>query len=286
MNKCEFHFFLMELDPGNVQCLKEIVDSQPIPERIKIHVKECDFANSLRQELDRFESTGTKLAPAFVFIDPFGYQIPIDLVQRLMKHPSCEVMVNFMSQPVARAVGDPSKASHLDTLFGSDTWKEVKGTDDFEMRKERLTSLYSEAVGAKWTTKLRLTGQTDYTLMHFTNHDEGRATMKRSVWAVTERLGKGGIGQLLMKDNPGQGLLLAPEPDLSSLVEALKDSYEGAKFLYPEVKSWLLRQDFIETHLHVVLSQGRKEGWLKTDYKKPFGPAIGEVPMTIERSLF
>ena len=248
---------------------------------MKVHVEQCDFAKRLRDELDRIEAAGKVMAPAFVFVDPFGYQIPLDLVRRLMGHPSCEVMMTFMSQPVARAVNDNTKSGLLDALYGSDAWCETRDIDDFEARKERLLVLYQQAVGAKWTTKLRLTGQTDYTLMHFTNHDEGRATMKRTLWAVTEKLGKAGASQLLVKDNPGQGTLIEDDPDLSPLANQLRLDFSGRAFTRPELIPWLLPLDFLETHLNKVLTAGRKEMWLETEHKKVFGPSMGTIPMKI-----
>lgn len=279
--QCEFHFVLMEIEEEFAATLTELVGAGQSHPKVKVHVERCDFAKRLRMELDRMEATGKTMAPAFVFMDPFGYQIPLDLVRRVMQHRSCEVMMTFMAQPVARAVNDATKQGLLDTLYGSDVWRQARGIDDFEARKERLLVLYEQAVGAKWTTKLRLTGQTDYTLMHFTNHDEGRATMKRTLWAVTEKLGKAGASQLLVKDNPSQGTLIVVDPDLVPLGNQLRGDFLGRAFTYPELLTWLLELDFLETHLNKVLTAGRKEKWLVTEHKKAFGPSMGSIPMKI-----
>jgi len=281
LNRSEIHFYLMELKPEYVATLKEVVSTRSTHPNIRIHVDHCDFAAKLRSEIDRMKGTGMRMVPAFVFVDPFGYQIPLDLVKGILAFPSCEIMMNFMAQPVARAVRDATKAGLLNTLYGSDEWRRAEGISDFEAQKAELTRLYEQVVGAKWTTKLRLTDRTDYTLLHFTNNDEGRREMKKSVWAVTEKFGKGGAGHLLFRDNPEQGLLIELEPDLTSLREAFKDRFRGMSFKYADAAQWLLSQDFLDKHLHAVLNEGRKSGWLETDYKKPFGPAIGQTPMRV-----
>jgi len=284
VRRAQIYFYLMENDPANVSVLNAQVEKEPkIPEVI-INVVECDFATKFKQELDRMEATGKRLVPAFVFMDPFGYKIPMDLVRRVLKFPNCEVMVNFMAQPVARAVRDASKVSNLDVLYGSDVWRQALGVESFESQMQKVTDLYVSAVASKWTTKLRLTGQTDYTLLHFTNHDEGRATMKRSVWAITGKFGNPGVNQLLLRDNPDQGTLIALEPDLGPLSEALTRDFWGKSFTYNEALKWLLPLDYTTTHLHQVLTEGRRNKWLTTEHKKVFGPNIGETPMKIEGS--
>lgn len=271
----------MEIEDTHALKLAELVDAERKHPKVRVHVEKGDFSEKLRAVLDRMETTGKMMAPAFVFMDPFGYQIPLDLVRRVLRHPSCEVMLTFMAQPVARAVRDGNKDSLLDLLYGKDVWRSAKGVQDFDDQKGLLVTLYEQAVGARWTTKLRLTGQTDYTLMHFTNHPEGRATMKRTLWAITGKFGKAGARQLLVRDDPNQGTLIVVDPDLTSLESELKTAFWGRSFTYAEALTWLLPLDFVETHLHKALARGRRDGWLETEHKKSFGPSMGCIPMKI-----
>lgn len=281
LQHCEIHFVLMEIKEAYALKLTALANAERRHPNVTIRVEQVDFSKKLHAELDRMESTGKAMAPAFVFMDPFGYQIPIDLVRRVLKHPSCEVMLTFMAQPVARAVRDGNKDGLLDLLYGKDAWRSAKGVQDFEDQKGVLVTLYEQAVGARWSTKLRLTGQTDYTLMHFTNHPDGRATMKRTLWALTEKFGKAGASQLLVRDDPNQGTLIVVDPDLTPLEGKLKADFFGRCFTYAEALTWLLPLDFVETHLHKVLATGRRDGWLETEHKRSFGPSMGCIPMKI-----
>lgn len=281
LNRCEFHFYLMEKEPRNAAILRETVRQEAQHPKLKIHIEECDFSSKFKEELDTIETRGTGIAPAFVFIDPFGYWIPIDLIRRVLRFQSCEVMVTFMAQSVARATRDASKAENLNVLFGSDVWRQTLTTKSFEAQMEELVKLYQKVVGARWTTKLRLTGQTDYTLMHFTNHPEGRNTMKRSVWSVKGKYGKPGVDQLLIKDHPDQGTLITEVPDLSKFSSTFQADFYGRTFLYSQALEWLVDQDILDKHLHQILTEGRRDGWLETAHTKPFGPSIGNVPMKV-----
>ncbi len=271
----------MEKDPANLAALRESIGKEQTHPKIRVHLEECDFSKRFKEELDAIETRGKGIAPSFVFIDPFGYWIPIDLVRRVLKFPSCEVMVNLMAQPVTRAVRDHTKAENLNVLFGSEVWRQALGIESFSAQMEKLIELYVKSVGARWTTKLRLTGQTDYTLLHFTNHPEGRTTMKKAVWAITNKYGKPGSDQLLIKDNPDQGTLITPEPDLAPLSQTFQNDFFGKTFTRAKALDWLVEQDYLETHLHKVLTEGRKDGWLETSHRGLFGPSMGETSMTI-----
>jgi len=280
LRKCQVHFYLMELREEYAQSLeKEIRELAPHND-IKISVARCDFAQKLEEELRLCEMSGKAMPPSFVFMDPFNYKIPMKLVKGVLKHRSCEVIMNFMARNIAMAARDDSKKLLLDDLFGSDVWMQAKGVSDFDKQMESLVEIYKQAVGAKWTTKLRLTGQTDYTLMHFTNHDEGRVTMKTTIWALTGKYGKAGSEQLLVDDHPDQAILVSQEPNLNPLEQRLRNDFLGKSFSYGELEKWLLSVNFLAKHLHNVLVTGRTEGWLETKHKKAFGPAMRET-MTV-----
>lgn len=281
LRQAEIDFILMEQDPSNATSLVEVVRKLPKHPKVHVQVVEGDFHVHFKEGLDRIDERGNRLAPAFVFMDPYGYSIPMELVRRVLGHPNCEVMVNFMAQPVTRAVRDSSKAENLNRLYGSEVWRQAIGIACFHDQMERLIQLYVSQVGAKWNTKLRLTGQTDYTLIHFTNHDEGRATMKKAIWAVTGKYGKPGVDQLLFSDNPAQPTLISLEPDLAPLANKLRRCFAGKHFTYDDLQKWLLLLEFKDVHLNEVLKEGRQQKWLVTEHTRVFGPSMGQTPMMI-----
>jgi three-Cys-motif partner protein len=69
----------------------------PLPSRIRWEVICGRFDEHLSSTLDLIESQGKNLAPAFVFIDPFGFShTPFKTVKRILGNRRCEVLVNFM----------------------------------------------------------------------------------------------------------------------------------------------------------------------------------------------
>jgi three-Cys-motif partner protein len=68
----------------------------------------CEY---LEQQMDR-------LAPTFAFIDPFGWTgMPMQLIARLLNHPSCEVFINLMVGFINRFVTHPWQGGNMNELF-------------------------------------------------------------------------------------------------------------------------------------------------------------------------
>lgn len=284
LRQCKVVFTLMELNPEFFQNLKTCIGRINPPQGIKFDPVEGDFAQVMKKRLDSLEESGGHMAPAFVFVDPYGYSIPIELLHRVLSHPSCEVLVTFMADYAAMAMGDASKAGLLTTLFGTDEWQSYAALPGGQ-RTDAAIGLYERCMRAKWCTALRMSGQRDYALMHFTNEDRGREEIKRAVWAVSKKAGREGSFHLFRADDPQQFTLLDEGRNIDPLIAQFKRDFLNRTIFYPEMRQWLLATDYLDVHLHEALRRGRDvENWLKTTHRGRIGPAM-TASVTVEETL-
>jgi len=65
--------------------------------------KTSSLENILNKILNMIEKENRELAPAFVFIDPFGFSgIPLDIIERIMRNKRCEALITFMYEDIDR----------------------------------------------------------------------------------------------------------------------------------------------------------------------------------------
>ncbi len=156
----QVNFIFVEKDPARCNHLMTIIQKMRpnLPQKFKIVTVNQSFHNVMNSLLESIEETGTGLAATFTFIDPFGYTgIPLDVIARLMKYRSCEVLVTFSCDSINRWMEDPTKnASEFDGLFGTESWRDAKEMESGR-RVPFLISLYIEqlrdAGGAKYVLR-------------------------------------------------------------------------------------------------------------------------------------
>ena len=89
--------FIEELG-DRADLLSEIIASLSVPDNCQIELYGSEsFETAFERVLSAYNSQGQPLPPTFAFIDPFGYSdVPLSIVREILKHSSCEVLVNFM----------------------------------------------------------------------------------------------------------------------------------------------------------------------------------------------
>lgn len=223
LRSSEFIFHFIDAHEENVQALEaEIAALSPLPLGVKAGPPRCGDAFALVRDLlpELREST-----PAFVFVDPFGFRVPGQVLREVMKAGRVELFINLMWRELDMALRQGARREGLaelaDEVFDGPEWRDAINGDSSNERAEQAVDLLARKVGAKWATSVRMLGDngaTRYILLHLSNHDEGRDLMKECVWNVC-----GGF-VARKSDNPAQQLLITPEPDWSS------------------VKTWILEQ--------------------------------------------
>ena len=91
-----------------------------------MHVITGTFDETMTDIFNYLDEQKSKLAPAFVMIDPFGVKgTPMSVVRRLLKNPQCEIYFSLMYEWINRFKASPEFESHLDDLFGCEDWRDL-----------------------------------------------------------------------------------------------------------------------------------------------------------------
>ena len=186
----KFLFCFVEKNNDRAQTLQEIIDDIKRPEnfRVKIAAGET-FEAAFTELLDFYKNRNKRLPPTFAFIDPFGWAgTPFYIVKEIMKHPSCEVFVNFMYQEINRFIGLPDQEKNFDAFFGTEKWREGISIENPRHRNRFLHDLYmkqlSSVAGVKFVRSFEMRNQkdvTDYYLFYGTNNLLGLKKMKEAL---------------------------------------------------------------------------------------------------------
>ena len=140
----------------------------------------------------RDREEGSKLAPTFVFIDPFGWSgFTIKTLSRLLKYEKCEVLVTFMDGFEMRFLDESKENSHNE-LFASEEWKVARDLPGNE-RVIFLLNLFVKQLKSIGKVKyVRTFSMIDgkrhiYDLVFATNGLKGLEVMKEAMWKVDPR---------------------------------------------------------------------------------------------------
>src|SRR6266571_1095114 len=96
----EFVAIFIERDMGNyVNLRKTVLDEQSRCPDVKPEIIHGEFAKMIEEILDNVDKQGQALAPAFFFVDPFGFGgVPFKVIKRFMSKRRTEVFLTFMSR--------------------------------------------------------------------------------------------------------------------------------------------------------------------------------------------
>ena len=96
-----------------------------------------DFDKAINGILDKVSN----LAPTFVFVDPFGFKIRMETLERIMRIEKSEILLNFMFTRVNQFLSSPKIENTCSELFGCDDWKKCVSLNGSEREKCILESL-------------------------------------------------------------------------------------------------------------------------------------------------
>ncbi len=194
------------------------------------------------------------MAPAFIFVDPYGFNIPWSLLKKLMKFSHVELFVNVMWRELDMAIcqgpaADHGQASNLDEIFGCEDWQGLAKLDSPVERADEAARLLMERVGAKWRTHIRMMRGNKAVrcfLLHLTNHKQGRDLMKKCVWKACPD----GDFYILNSYNPNQLALIEREPDLGQLRSWVLEQLGSGAAKKENLQKALLPLPWLPKHLN------------------------------------
>ena len=184
-------FFFIEKDEERYQNLeRKIAELKPqLPNAFRIEKYCASFEEVFGDVLIKIEEPNARLAPSFVFIDPFGPTgFPMSLISRLAQQRRSEVLITFNYQSLNEwFLQDSRKHNYLDELYGSNVWRQALQIADPDQKESYLMEAYHKALESLgWKGRpfrmVNKQNQTQYYLFFATSHWEGMLAMKRAMW--------------------------------------------------------------------------------------------------------
>lgn len=265
LRDCEVGFYFIEHDEGNVSYLRsKIAELGDLPDGVVVDVSCSNCFDRLRQILNSLTESSGRIAPAFGFIDPYGFKIPHDIVRDLMAQQGMELFTNIiwreLDMGISQAIDQDSggMVDTLDSIFGGRKWRELSREVPHDLRADRAVEILRNEYGATWSTSIRMLGDnnvTRYILAHYTNKDSGRDLMKDCLWKACPD------GRFIARrsDNPEQFLLIEPTPDLSGLESWLDEHLVSGPIRWSELENDLKHTLWRKMHLWSIIRKRRRE---------------------------
>ena len=259
--RTKIRFVFVEEIGDRAAFLSETVASLRIPDNCQIELYGGEsFETAFGRVLDSYNIADQTLPPTFAFIDPFGYSdVPFSIVQRILRHSSCEILVNFMFEEINRFLSLSNQERNFDDLFGTSEWREGRRLAEPRNRKRFLHDLYfrqlRDSAGAEYVRSFEMRNikdRVDYYLFYATSSIVGLSRMKDAMWKVDES------GEFSFSDatDPKQAVLFGNEPRFDLLQRQLLDRFGGREASVEDVQQFVLEETaFRETHYKRVLRE-------------------------------
>ena len=231
---------------------------------------EGDAFERLSSILGDLRRDRARMAPAFLFVDPYGFKIPAQLLGDLMKAGRVELFINVMWRELDMLIQQrperrTAPAQTLEEIFGSESWRTELIGADVDERLGRAIPLIASGIGARWwTSAVRMVtgGQaTRYVLLHLTNSDDGRDLMKECAWSVSP------AGEFMVRrsDNPDQQFLIKPEADLRPLRDWIIGRLSRRPERWQDLHAAVRPEWWLPKHVNEVVRDLKKDGTITAD---------------------
>lgn len=250
----QVQMLFIEADKDRCEFLKQKISALTIPNNVKPECICSKFEQVMGEIVTHLEEQKKQLAPAFIFIDPFGFTgIPFDLIKKFMEFPSCEVFITFMYEEINRFVSDQKLWDNLKQTFGTEEWKKVLTETTPRERSRILHDVYKAQLEQEAKIKyvhsfkmINKTNKTDYFLFFGTNSIVGLKKMKEAMWNIDES------GLFQFSDatyNPDQPELFKLAPDFYKLKGLIVSNFKGKKVSVEDIEEFVVvNTSFRETH--------------------------------------
>lgn len=254
LKKSEFNFLFLERDPENAAILeRELTTLSTLPNRVNVEVTVGDAFAKLSAILSDLRRDKAQMAPAFLFVDPYGFKIPGALLADLLQTGRVELFVNVMWRELDMLIRKhgPGGAQTLDDIFGCGDWRTDVVADTMDERIEQATEVLRRRFGARWATPVvrMVTGgtATRYVLVHFTKSDDGRDLMKNCRWSIFP---DGEFRVRKKDDHPGQATLFEPEADLEPVRKWVLGQLQQGPLRWTDLLTAVRAEDWLEKHVN------------------------------------
>lgn len=240
----------IEQDKDNIENIGKIFKHKGL--KTEPIIIEGSFDAEINKLLDE---TNGNLKPTFFFIDPFGFKIKFQTLQRIMAIPKSEILLNFMFTQINRFLINELEET-LNDLFGCEDWKDLRSLSGIE-REQGIVNLYRKRLKefSKFAFPYRLSfadrDRTYYYLFHLTNNLKGCSIMK----SAFAKFNYGNVefsgprhGYLTFFDNK--------DMKVSEIKYFLVEKYKGQTKRYEDILSEIIDSEpFLEAGIKTALKE-------------------------------
>lgn len=251
LKNTELVFLFIDKDKRRIDNLESIIRSYKLPDNYKVKCVAENFKGTLELILSDVNNRNKQLAPAFLFVDPFGIkEVSYELIRQYMSNKKCEVLVNIMIESINRFMVTPEFEPYLDELFGTDSWRNYL---DRPRRIDDLIALYESQLKKVadyiWSFGMRdRRNKTKYILFFGTNHIRGLEKMKDAMWKVCP------TGDYIFSDRSQGQMTLFDVFNPALLADTLKN-LEANNYTINELERYVLvSTPYRKSHLRGALS--------------------------------
>lgn len=271
--KNEVVFLFSDERADRIEHLRAELAQLELPSTFSIYAEVGRFDEFFTAQLDQLDAEGDRLAPTFVFMDPFGFSgVPFELVSRILRNPHCEVFITFMVNAVQRFLDHPADAirEEIIRLLGSAEAPGVLASAG--NRVEAVRSLYQKQLEAEAafvrSFEIRDSpGHILYYLFFASNHRLGHLKMKEAMWGADPS------GRFQFVDNTvTDQLVLLDEDPIAPLVPRLRDRFTGETASGDDVLDYVAdNTPFVEKHAREALKRLEESAGITVDAVKSSG---------------
>lgn len=231
---------------------------QQVPEHPRLHIH-VQPAGSFQNHVDDLAAAAIaaagRRAPVLWIIDPFGYDLPLDVVGSVLAKPRSEVIITYMLDELAR-LGGGQRAESFQHWFGDDTsWQDAFQHDDWARRKQALVEAYEDLLRRRFGVEVRsfgiaTRGETPrYVLTFATHHLKGLECWNPVAWEADPV-----YGRVRHERDAEQGDLFTDAADIGGLLSTL-GSLAGTAVQWQDLEVVAARQGHTTAHLRRALSE-------------------------------
>lgn len=240
----ELVYLFIDEDAARIEVLQEQIEGLgKLPEQVRVHVETARYEDAFGRVLDDIQIRGSKLAPTFAFIDPFGYSdAPMTLTGKFLQFRRCEALIYVPFPDIHRFIERDGQERALNSLFGGNEWEHAKPMRG-HARLQFLHDLFKKQLESKcsldYVRSFQIVakhGARGYHLFFGTNHPLGLHKMKDAMWSVDPVAGT----RFEDSTNIDAPTLFEPEPDLGSLRDALIEHFGAEPFTIDDAMQFTL----------------------------------------------
>jgi three-Cys-motif partner protein len=257
----KFLLYFVEEKPDRCLSLEEQVSkvwsrrSSGKPSNVEVVIKNTSFYDSITDLTSISEARGKPFqVPTFAFVDPFGFkELPVAALCSLLRSGPCEVLFNFMYDPVNHWATAPNEKHQesMRLLFGDDEHLSVEGLppkDRERILHELFERVFRDHGNFEYVRRFQMEGlkaRTLYSLYFATHSVVGLGVMKDVMWKIDPAEGRRFSDRMV--DQPR---LFEGEPDLDKLRGQVFDHFAGTWASIEDVEKFVIVDtDFHTKHL-------------------------------------